>query len=131
MSYFVVDQMSELDWVNMFSDIFKVAYLDRSKQMNEDSLKLILSKDYAFKLFRSLKNYESNNSNMTNKLNGEWLSKIGHTTHLSASDKEGNVIALTQTIGPNMGSKVVTNGLGFLYAVTLGDILVIINLEMS
>lgn len=123
MSYFAVDQISELDWVNMFSDIFKVAYLDRPKQMNEDSLKLILSKDYAFKLFRSLKNFESNNSNMINKLNGEWLSKIGHTTHLSASDKEGNVIALTQTIGPNMGSKVVTNGLGFLYAVTLGGYL--------
>ena len=32
-------------------------------------------------------------------------------------------VALTQTLGPNMGSKVVTPGLGFLYASTLGGYL--------
>ena len=32
-------------------------------------------------------------------------------------------VALTQTLGPNMGSKVATPGLGFLYAVTLGGYL--------
>ncbi len=33
------------------------------------------------------------------------------------------VVSLTQTLGPNMGSKVVTPGLGFLYASTLGGYL--------
>ena len=51
-----------------------------------------------------------------------WTAIDGHTTHLTA-DKWGNVVALTQTIGPNMGSKVATKGLGFLYAVTLGGYL--------
>ena len=37
--------------------------------------------------------------------------------------REGNVIALTQSLGPNMGSKVVTPGLGFLYASTMGGYL--------
>jgi gamma-glutamyltranspeptidase/glutathione hydrolase len=46
-----------------------------------------------------------------------------HTTHLSTADKEGMMVALTQTLGPNMGSKVVTPGLGFLYASTLGGYL--------
>ena len=46
-----------------------------------------------------------------------------HTTHLSAADGNGMAIALTQTIGPSMGSKVATPGLGFLYAVTLGGYL--------
>jgi len=32
-------------------------------------------------------------------------------------------VALTQTLGPNMGSSVVTPGLGFLYAATLGGYL--------
>ena len=32
-------------------------------------------------------------------------------------------VALTQTLGPNMGSSVVTPGLGFLYASTLGGYL--------
>lgn len=49
--------------------------------------------------------------------------EASHTTHLSAADDGGMVVALTQTLGPNMGSKVVTPGLGFLYASTLGGYL--------
>jgi gamma-glutamyltranspeptidase/glutathione hydrolase len=47
----------------------------------------------------------------------------GHTTHLTVADSSGMIVALTQTLGPNMGSKVVTPGLGFLYASTLGGYL--------
>ncbi|MDH3731923.1 MAG: gamma-glutamyltransferase [Gemmatimonadota bacterium] len=47
----------------------------------------------------------------------------GHTTHLSAADGNGMAVALTQTLGPGMGSRVATPGLGFLYAVTLGGYL--------
>ena len=43
-----------------------------------------------------------------------------HTTHLSTADKNGMVVALTQSLGPGFGSKVATPGLGFLYAATLG-----------
>ncbi|MBT8395432.1 MAG: amidohydrolase family protein [Gemmatimonadetes bacterium] len=49
--------------------------------------------------------------------------ETGHTTHLSTADADGMMVALTQTLGPNMGSKVVTPGLGFLYASTLGGYL--------
>jgi len=44
----------------------------------------------------------------------------GNTTHLSTADADGMMVALTQTLGPIMGSKVATPGLGFLYASTLG-----------
>jgi len=44
----------------------------------------------------------------------------GNTTHLSTADSDGMMVALTQTLGPLMGSKVATPGLGFLYASTLG-----------
>ncbi len=47
----------------------------------------------------------------------------GHTTHMTAADGNGMFVALTQTLGPNMGSSVVTPGLGFLYASTLGGYL--------
>ena len=47
----------------------------------------------------------------------------GHTTHLTIADASGMIVALTQTLGPIMGSKVVTPGLGFLYASTLGGYL--------
>lgn len=47
----------------------------------------------------------------------------GHTTHLTTADGNGMYVALTQTLGPSMGSSVVTPGLGFLYASTLGGYL--------
>jgi gamma-glutamyltranspeptidase / glutathione hydrolase len=43
-----------------------------------------------------------------------------HTTHLSVADARGGVVALTQSVGPNMGSKVAAPGLGFVYAATMG-----------
>lgn len=52
-----------------------------------------------------------------------WGPSHGHTTHLSAADGGGMYVSLTQTIGPNLGSKVMTPGLGFLYAATLGGYL--------
>jgi len=43
-----------------------------------------------------------------------------HTTHLSVAGADGMLVALTQSLGPTMGSKVATPGLGFLYAATMG-----------
>ena len=42
-----------------------------------------------------------------------------HTTHLSVADRHGNVVALTQSLGPSMGAKVASAELGFLYAATM------------
>jgi gamma-glutamyltranspeptidase/glutathione hydrolase len=46
-----------------------------------------------------------------------------HTTHLSVVDGEGRMVAMTQSLGPTMGSGVVTPGLGFPYAATLAGYL--------
>jgi gamma-glutamyltranspeptidase/glutathione hydrolase len=43
-----------------------------------------------------------------------------HTTHVSVADGSGMLVALTQSVGPTMGSKVAAPGLGFIYAATMG-----------
>jgi gamma-glutamyltranspeptidase/glutathione hydrolase len=47
----------------------------------------------------------------------------GHTTHLVAADAAGNIISLTQSLGPTMGSKVAAEDGGFMLATTMGPYL--------
>ncbi len=42
------------------------------------------------------------------------------TSHFSVADRDGRVIAVTQSLGPSMGTRLVAPGLGFLYATRLG-----------
>lgn len=121
--------MSELknaDWASAVSQAIRIAYEDRYKQMaaNTDSIVNVLtSKAYAKQ--QSLK--ININGGSTGDLQMDaikdpegWATAMGHTTHLSTADKNGMMVALTQSLGPNMGSKVASPELGFLYAVTLG-----------
>jgi gamma-glutamyltranspeptidase/glutathione hydrolase len=50
-------------------------------------------------------------------------SEAAFTTHISVADTFGNAVALTQSLGPTLGARVATPGLGFLYASTLGGYL--------
>ena len=45
--------------------------------------------------------------------------EAAHTTHLSTADADGGVVALTASLGDAFGSRVVTPGLGFVWATTL------------
>lgn len=45
--------------------------------------------------------------------------EAAHTTHLSTADADGGMVALTASLGDAFGSRVVTPGLGFVWATTL------------
>ena len=115
---------SEVDWTFKISSAIEEAYKYRPFQKNLDSIKSILSQNRAEEIALDIEN--SNSEIAFNDLTKEFdMADIaqGHTAHLTTSDKYGNVVSLTQTLGPNMGSKVATKGLGFLYNVTMGPYL--------
>ena len=115
---------SEVDWTFKISSAIEEAYKYRPFQKNIDSIKSILSQKRAEEIALDIENSSSKiaYSNLKKKFDIEDIAQ-GHTAHLTTSDKYGNVVSLTQTLGPNMGSKVATNGLGFLYNVTMGPYL--------
>ena len=124
----ILDQLpparTEEDWAIDLGEVTKLAYTYRKYQKNRDSLKQMLSYQKALKWAKQI---EENQLNLVaesyKQMPGSWTVSIGHTTHLATADEQGNVVSLTQTIGPNMGSKVASAELGFLYAVTLGGYL--------
>ena len=115
--------VSENEWALKFDKVTSLAYKYRDFQDNLDSLSKILSYDQAKIWAKKIENNQIDIVKNTDlKTPYSWIAD-GHTTHLTTADKMGNVVSLTQTIGPTMGSKVATKGLGFLYAVSLGGYL--------
>jgi len=116
--------VSEEDWAINIGDATELAYTYRKHQEDRDSLDLIISYEHAAKWANQIQEKRLNLvAEKTLDMPGAWVASIGHTSHLTAADEHGNVVSLTQTIGPNMGSKVASKELGFLYAVTLGGYL--------
>ena len=52
-----------------------------------------------------------------------WGQDSHHTSHFTIADCDGRVVSITQTVGPLFGSRVITPGLGFVYAATMGSYL--------
>ena len=114
---------SEKEWAYYLGKTTDLAYKYRKKQNNPDSLKMILSKEKAKEWANDIVQKKKLVNNVFANEPISWNEKIGHTAHLTSADSDGNVVSLTQTIGPLMGSKVASKNLGFLYAVTLGGYL--------
>ena len=96
-------------------------YLDSKEQKTLDDAYRFTSKSWT--KMRALENPIFNRNDSINVNPGSIKDPNGHTSHLTVIDKNGMIVCLTQTIGPTMGSKVATPGLGFLYAQTMGGYL--------
>ncbi|MEQ9439371.1 MAG: gamma-glutamyltransferase [Cyclobacteriaceae bacterium] len=114
----------EDDWAANLYQAMALGYQDR-KHQTEDSIPILITDDYATTVLENALDGEALSTRMqpTTTIPESWRADVGHTTHLSTADSSGMMVALTQSLGPNMGSKVATDGLGFLYAVTLGGYL--------
>ena len=119
-----MSDLQNADWASAVAQAIELAYQDRRKQrlpQTDSIINVLTSKSYAATLANKIAiNGGTKTGYLRQDLPESWTAELGHTTHLSVADENGMMVALTQTIGPNMGSKVATPGLGFLYAVTLG-----------
>jgi gamma-glutamyltranspeptidase/glutathione hydrolase len=111
-----VESMSEAEWARAVGEAIRVGYLDRPNQETWEDAERLTSKEYAQQQAHLMRADAGGAAAVTTVPDG-------HTTHLTAADRGGMVVALTQSLGPSMGSKVATPGLGFLYASTLGGYL--------
>ena len=123
-----VNLNEEREWARAVYHAVKAAYLDKKEQKTLDDAARFTSTSWAKKraLGTPLMNGpESDGSHTGSKDRIPEIEKDlnGHTSHLTVVDKNGMIVSLTQTIGPTMGSKVATPGLGFLYAQTMGGYL--------
>jgi len=127
MENFPMDELSEAEWGRIVYKANALAYEDRDAQDSSKYALILTDKAYAKRLAESIMDENlpkaAHLKTPKKEIPDSWLAANGHTTHFSVADKNGNVIALTQSLGPNMGSKVATAGLGFLYASTMGGYL--------
>lgn len=121
------DELGPEAWAAVLGQAVGLAAQDRSSLGTDSAAARVISKDRAAEKARrvraSARTPVGRARNPPQVENLDWLTRDGHTTHLSTADADGMLVALTQTIGPDMGARVATPGLGFLYAVTLGGYL--------
>lgn len=118
---FNVSEFNEGQWASAIYQSMLLSYNDRVNQLTDPSaIERLVSKQHADSLSMLI---IVDQPIEDQELVGEAVNKDGHTTHLSVADASGMTVALTQSLGPNMGSKVAAPGLGFLYASTMGSYL--------
>jgi len=133
--------MDDVQWAAVVGQAFQMAYADYRQYREPDSHVTLTSKEFAAERAAQIQVPEMAVAQAAMAAPAAaapvqlamalpddahpdaWINEQHHTTHLSTADAAGMMVALTQTIGPNMGSKVMTPGLGFLYAATLGGYL--------
>ena len=115
-------------WARAVYHAIKSAYLDKKEQKTLDDAERFTSKSWAKKRAAGTPFMNGSVNDASSKVKKDSIPRVqkdpdGHTSHLTIVDKNGMIVSLTQTIGPTMGSKVATPGLGFLYAQTMGGYL--------
>lgn len=113
--------VDEADWALAVAEAIRVGYLDRPEQQTLDDAARLTSKAWAAERASMMRVGAGMGAAVGAAQPA--VAADGHTTHLTTADSTGMVVALTQSLGPNLGSKVMTPGLGFVYAATLGGYL--------
>jgi len=119
----LTDRAGSSDWAALICQALLLSFEDRVADLGppESHARTIVSKEWAAARAAEVLDPARSVADAVPRSPADVLdSEPAHTTHLSVADSEGMLVALTQSLGPSMGSKVATPGLGFLYAATMG-----------
>ncbi|WP_424964128.1 gamma-glutamyltransferase family protein [Ekhidna sp.] len=137
MEQFELSRMTDAQWAIIVNQALAYSIESMEYDYPETDLNRVQSKEWAIEKARQIiipKSLQPSKITRVSKsqnllaTNTDWTGDIWgqnshHTTHLVTADSSGMVVSITQTIGPLFGSKVITPGLGFVYASTMGSYL--------
>ncbi len=139
MEHFDLASMPSAEYAAVIGQAMQLALSDRSRSFGsrEESARRLTSKEYAAERAAAVRVSGSGARQPPGR--GGMLEPAGrvggaetepwwlqpdkdNTTHLSVIDGNRMSVALTQSLGPVLGSRLVAPGLGFLYATRLGSV---------
>ena len=107
--------------IHVLSEAMKLMYADRAKYLGADTedamVQAFMSKEYAKSLAETISMTEVHEPEAHDPMQYEHQD----TTSFSIADKDGNMVACTQTINGYFGSQVAPDGYGFLLNNEMGD----------
>ena len=135
---FDLSEVNDAQWAAIVNQALAISINTMQTHYKEEDLELVQSKEWAKEQAASVVIPEIENTQTTFNLSfkdnllladntdwsgNTWGEDSHHTTHFVTADCQGMVVSITQTVGPLFGSKVITPGLGFVYATTMGTYL--------
>ncbi|MBI5386760.1 MAG: gamma-glutamyltransferase [Verrucomicrobia bacterium] len=111
-------------YLHRLAEAMRRAYADRARFLGDPDfnpdlpLARLTSKEYAARLRKSIRLDRASPSDPARFGN---IYESEETTHYSVVDAEGNAVAVTYTLEYSYGSRIVADGLGFLYNNEMGD----------
>lgn len=134
---FDLSKVNDAQWAVIMNQALAISINTINTDYKEEDLNLVQSKSWAKEQARLIvipeiktaiiKPYSNISNNLladnTDWSGNTWGINSHHTTHFVTADCKGMVVSITQTVGPLFGSKVITPGLGFVYASTMGPYL--------
>ncbi|MEX1138140.1 MAG: gamma-glutamyltransferase [Bacteroidota bacterium] len=111
-------------YVHLLTEAMRRAYADRARYLGDPDfnpgmpIAKLLSKEYAAELRKTISlNRKSKSDPVAFNDPGE----SAETTHYSVVDAQGNAVVVTYTLEYGYGSRIIADGLGFLYNNEMGD----------
>jgi gamma-glutamyltranspeptidase/glutathione hydrolase len=128
MERFDLERLAPAEYASIVGQAMQLALTDRSASFGtrEESARRLTSKEHAAQRAQEVAVPGPGALVPAGGVDDEpepwWLRPDqDNTTHLSVMDGRGMAVALTQSLGPVLGTRVASPGVGFLYATRLGS----------